>query len=312
LVTNGIMLGDYRPDNVDDEVDIRVRFPENLRNLSQLDRLTVNTLQGSVPVSNFVTRVPAMRVGSLERTDGVRVMKIAADVAEDISVDEQVQKLEAWVLAGGVDPAVFVNFRGEQEDQAESEEFLRNAFGVAIFLIAIVLIIQFNSFFQTLLILTAIVFSTVGVFLSLLITGQPFGIVMCGIGVISLAGIIVSNNIVLIDTFNRLRVRGISASEAVMLTCAQRLRPVFLTSITAVLGLLPMAFSLNFDLVNRNIEIGGPSTQWWSQLSIAIAGGLMFATVLTLVLTPCMLVMGEVWGKWRQDRRDRKGSLVTA
>lgn len=312
LVTNGIMLGDYRPDNVDDEVDIRVRFPENLRNLSQLDRLTVNTLQGSVPVSNFVTRVPAMRVGSLERTDGVRVMKIAADVEEDISVDEQVEKLEAWVLAGGVDPAVFVNFRGEQEDQAESEEFLRNAFGVAIFLIAIVLIIQFNSFFQTLLILTAIVFSTVGVFLSLLITGQPFGIVMCGIGVISLAGIIVSNNIVLIDTFNRLRVRGISASEAVMLTCAQRLRPVFLTSITAVLGLLPMAFSLNFDLVNRNIEIGGPSTQWWSQLSIAIAGGLMFATVLTLVLTPCMLVMGEVWGQWRQDRRDRKGSLVTA
>jgi multidrug efflux pump len=312
LVTNGIMLGDYRPDNVDDEVDIRVRFPENLRNLSQLDRLTVNTLQGSVPVSNFVTRVPAMRVGSLERTDGVRVMKIAADVAEDISVDEQVQKLEAWVLAGGVDPAVFVNFRGEQEDQAESEEFLRNAFGVAIFLIAIVLIIQFNSFFQTLLILTAIVFSTVGVFLSLLITGQPFGIVMCGIGVISLAGIIVSNNIVLIDTFNRLRVRGISASEAVMLTCAQRLRPVFLTSITAVLGLLPMAFSLNFDLVNRKIEIGGPSTQWWSQLSIAIAGGLMFATVLTLVLTPCMLVMGEVWGQWRQNRKDRKGSLVTA
>jgi multidrug efflux pump len=199
LVTNGIMLGDYRPDNVDDEVDIRVRFPENLRNLSQLDRLTVNTLQGSVPVSNFVTRVPAMRVGSLERTDGVRVMKIAADVEEDISVDEHVEKLEAWVLAGGVDPAVFVNFRGEQEDQAESEEFLRNAFGVAIFLIAIVLIIQFNSFFQTLLILTAIVFSTVGVFLSLLITGQPFGIVMCGIGVISLAGIIVSNNIVLID-----------------------------------------------------------------------------------------------------------------
>ncbi len=305
LVTNGIMLGDYRPDNVDDEVDIRVRFPENLRNLSQLDRLTVNTLQGSVPVSNFVTRVPASRVGSLERTDGVRVMKVAADVLEDLNVDDKVAELEAWVVAGGVDPAVNVNFRGESEDQAESEEFLQNAFGMAVFLIAIVLIIQFNSFYQTLLILTAVAFSTVGVFLSLLLTGQPFGVVMCGIGVISLAGIIVSNNIVLIDTFNRLRVEGVTAAEAVLLTCAQRLRPVFLTSVTAVLGLLPMAFSLNFDLVNRKVEIGGPSTQWWSQLSIAIAGGLTFATVLTLVLTPCMLVMGEVWYRWRDSRTNQ-------
>ena len=305
LVTNGIMLGDYRPENVDDEVDIRVRFPENLRNLSQLDRLTVNTLQGSVPVSNFVTRVPASRVGSLERTDGVRVMKVAADVLEDLNVDDKVAELEAWVVAGGVDPAVNVNFRGESEDQAESEEFLQNAFGMAVFLIAIVLIIQFNSFYQTLLILTAVAFSTVGVFLSLLLTGPPFGVVMCGIGVISLAGIIVSNNIVLIDTFNRLRVEGVTAAEAVLLTCAQRLRPVFLTSVTAVLGLLPMAFSLNFDLVNRKVEIGGPSTQWWSQLSIAIAGGLTFATVLTLVLTPCMLVMGEVWYRWRDSRTNQ-------
>ncbi len=303
LVTNGIMLGDYRPDNVDDEVDIRVRFPESMRNLNQLDRLTVNTLQGSVPVSNFVSRVPANRVGSLERTDGVRVMKIAADVVDEDASDTKVTELQAWVANGGVDPGVTVNFRGEQEDQAESEAFLQNAFGMAVFLIAILLIFQFKSFYQTLLILTAVAFSTVGVFLSLLITGQPFGVVMCGIGVISLAGIIVSNNIVLIDTFNRLRVKGITAAEAVLLTCAQRLRPVFLTSITAVLGLLPMAFSLNFDLVNRKLEIGGPSTQWWSQLSIAIAGGLTFATVLTLVLTPCMLVMGEVWMNWRASQK---------
>jgi multidrug efflux pump len=302
LITNGIMLGDYRPDNVDDEVDIRVRFPENLRNLSQLDRLTVNTLQGSVPVSNFVTRIPAQRLGNLERTDGVRVMKIAADVEEDLSADEKVKELQAWLSTGGLDPAVSVVFRGEQEDQQESEEFLRNAFGIAIFLIAIVLIIQFNSFYQTFLILTAVAFSTVGVFLSLLISRQPFGVVMCGIGVISLAGIIVSNNIVLIDTFNRLREKGISATEAVLLTCAQRLRPVFLTSITAVMGLLPMAFSLNVDLVNRKLEIGGPSAQWWSQLSIAISGGLTFATVLTLLLTPCMLVMGEVWSQRKQGR----------
>jgi len=304
LLTNGIMLGDYRPDNADDEVDIRVRFPDNLRNLDQLDHLTVNTLQGNVPLANFMTRVPAQRVGSIERTDGIRVMKVAADVAEDVLVDDQVQALQAWVSTpGNINPGVKVLFRGENEDQAESEEFLIQAFGVAIFLIAIILVVQFNSFYQTLLILTAIIFSTIGVFLALLMTNQPFGIVMCGIGVISLAGVVVSNNIVLIDTYNILHRKGISASEAILLTCAQRVRPVMLTAVTTILGLLPMAFSMNIDLVNRTVEIGGPSTQWWSQLSIAIAGGLTFATALTLVLTPCMLVLGEVWGEWRANRK---------
>jgi multidrug efflux pump len=306
LLTNGIMLGDYRPENADDEVDIRVRFPDDLRNLNQLDHLTVATAQGNVPLSNFMTRVPAQRVGSLERTDGVRVMKVAAGVAEGVLPNEKVVQLQEWVAAGNLDPGVNVLFRGENEDQAESEEFLSQAFGVAIFLIAIILVIQFNSFYQTLLILTAIIFSTIGVFLALLITNQPFGIVMCGIGVISLAGVVVSNNIVLIDTYNQLHKKGISASEAIMLTCSQRLRPVMLTAVTTILGLLPMAFSMNIDLVNRTVEIGGPSTQWWSQLSISIAGGLTFATALTLVLTPCMLVMGEVWSKRKEKRLQRE------
>ncbi len=311
LLTNGIMLGDYRPDNADDEVDIRVRFPDDLRNIDQLNRLTVNTLQGNVPLSNFMTRVPAQRVGSIERTDGVRVLNVAADVPDDVLVDDKVQQLQAWVSTpGNIEQGVSVLFRGENEDQAESEEFLTQAFGVAIFLIAIILIVQFNSFYQTLLILTAIIFSTIGVFLALLLTNQPFGIVMCGIGVISLAGVVVSNNIVLIDTYNILHAKGISAAEAIMLTCAQRARPVMLTAVTTIFGLLPMAFSMNIDLVNRVVEIGGPSTQWWQQLSVAIAGGLTFATALTLVLTPCMLVMGEVYGEWKANRK--RGSLATA
>jgi multidrug efflux pump len=303
LLTNGIMLGDYRPENADDEVDIRVRFPDDLRNLNQLDHLTVSTAQGNVPLGNFMTRVPAQRVGNLERTDGIRVMKVAADVIDGVLANEKVLQLQEWVEAGNLDPGVHVVFRGENEDQAESEEFLTQAFGAAIFLIAIILLIQFNSFYQTLLILTAIIFSTIGVFLALLVTGQPFGIVMCGIGVISLAGVVVSNNIVLIDTYNLLHKRGISAAEAIMLTCSQRLRPVMLTAVTTILGLLPMAFSMNIDLVNRTVEIGGPSTQWWSQLSISIAGGLTFATALTLVLTPCMLVMGETWSKRKENKR---------
>jgi multidrug efflux pump len=130
------------------------------------------------------------------------------------------------------------------------------------------------------------------VLLGLLITDQPFGIVMSGIGVISLAGIIVNNNIVLIDTFNRLREAGAEAVEAAVLTCAQRLRPVLLTTVTTILGLIPMVFGLNIDLVHRHVEVGGPSTQWWTQLATAVAGGLAFATVLTLIVTPSLLVLG--------------------
>jgi multidrug efflux pump len=293
LLTNGILLGDYRPDNADDEVDIRVRFPDSLRNLDQFDRLTVGTLQGNIPISNFVTRVPAQRVGSLERTNGVRVMKVAADVIDGLNVNDQVLKLQEWLLADGSYPEVRILFRGENEDQQEAQAFLSKAFGAALFLMAIILVTQFNSFYQTLLILTAVLFSTVGVLLALMLTGQPFGIVMSGIGVISLAGIVVNNNIVLIDTYNLIRKRGAAAVEAALLTCAQRLRPVLLTTITTILGLLPMALGMNIDLVNRHIAIGGPSTQWWTQLATAVAGGLAFATVLTLVLTPCLLVLGD-------------------
>jgi multidrug efflux pump len=310
LVTNGILLGDYRPDNADDEVDIRVRFPEHLRNLSQLDRLNVNTLQGNVPLSNFMQRVPSPRVGNLERTDGIRVMKVAADVEEDLLPDEKVQELQAWLATGGLDPEINVTFRGEDQDQREAEAFLTKAFGVALFMMALILVTQFNSFYQTFLILTAVLFSTVGVFLGLLITDQPFGIVMAGIGVIALAGIVVNNNIVLIDTFNLIRAQGAIAGEAALLTCAQRVRPVMLTTITTILGLTPMAIGMNFDLMNRVVEFGSPSTQWWTQLATAVAGGLAFATLLTLILTPCMLVLGESWSLFRSQYRQRKAAMA--
>jgi multidrug efflux pump len=209
---------------------------------------------------------------------------------------------------------VNVEFRGENEDQREAEAFLTNAFAAALFLIAIILVVQFNSFYQAALILTAVIFSTVGVLLGLLITDQPFGVVMCGIGIISLAGIVVSNNIVLIDTYNIVRRRGLAVVDAILVTCAQRLRPVMLTTITTILGLLPIVFGMNIDLVTRTVDIGGPSTQWWTQLSTAIAGGLTFATMLTLVLTPCLLLLGDqvqhrlpAWIR-RQVRRPRASS----
>ena len=294
LVTNGIMIGDYRPDDADDEVDIRVRFPESLRNIAQLDALTVNTAAGSVPIGNFVERSASQRIGNIQRTDGVRTLTIEADVPDGVLSDDKVSELtDYFAAAGNWDPDVRIRFKGEAEDQAEATEFLSRAFMAALFIMAVILVIQFNSFYQSLLILTAVLFSTIGVLLGLLITDQPFGIVMSGIGVISLAGIIVNNNIVLIDTFNRLRAAGAEAIEAAVLTCAQRLRPVLLTTVTTILGLLPMVFGLNIDLVHRHVEYGGPSTQWWTQLATAVAGGLAFATVLTLIVTPSLLVLGQ-------------------
>ena len=304
LITNGIMLGDFRPDDADDEVDIRVRFPETMRNISMLDRLTVNSFNGNVPVSNFMSRVAAPRVGSIQRTDGVRVLNIAADVPEDVLTDDKVQQLQQWLGEGQLDSSVNVTFKGEDQDQREAEEFLSKAFGAALFLMAIILVTQFNSFYQALLILSAVMFSTIGVLLALLITDQPFGIVMSGIGVIALAGIVVNNNIVLIDTYNLLRKSGAEAIEAAMLTCSQRLRPVVLTTVTTILGLMPMTLGMNFDLINRHIQFGGPTTQWWTQLATAISGGLAFATVLTLVMTPCMLVLG--------DRIAKRARTITA
>ncbi len=293
LVTNGIKVGEYRPDDTDDEVEIRVRFPYRDRTIDELDRLRVPTASGAVPIGNFVERVAMPRVGTINRADSRRVLTVEADVPEGVLANDKVNEIRHWLKSANIDSCVEIEFKGEDEEQRQAEAFLGKAFGIALFIMAIILVTQFNSFYQALLVLSAVVLSTVGVLLGLLITGQPFGIVMSGVGVIALAGIVVNNNIVLIDTYNILRRQGMDAVEAVMRTGAQRLRPVLLTTVTTVLGLMPMVLGVNIDLIDRSVAIGGPSTQWWTQLATAVAGGLTFATLLTLVLTPSLLVLGE-------------------
>jgi multidrug efflux pump len=301
LVTNGIKVAEFRPDDADEEVDILIRFPPEYRGLDQLDRLRLQTQTGLVPLSLFVERVAQPRVGTLKRSDEHRILTVQAGVDEGVLVDEKLKAIRAWLedLENDsekqsllVDPRVTLTFKGEDKDQREAEEFLSRAFMMALFMVMMILVAQFNNFYQTLLILSAVILSTIGVLLGLLITQQPFGIVMCGIGVIALAGIVVNNNIVLIDTFNVLYARGMAVHEAVLRTCAQRLRPVLLTAITTILGLMPMVLAMNIDLMTREINFGAPSTQWWTQLATSIAGGLAFATLLTLILTPCLLVLG--------------------
>lgn len=312
MITNGIKVTDYRPDDTDDEVDIRVRFPYNERNLGQLDQLRVSTPLGMVPITNFVNIKPAPKSGTLTRVDAKRVVTIRSDVEQGFLPDSQLKGLQAMIAESPLDPQVTVSFKGEDEDQREAMEFLIGAFINAIFLMSLVLVTQFNSIYQAFLVLSAIVFSTAGVLLGLLITGQPFGIVMVGLGIIALAGIVVNNNIILIDTYNRNRRKGMDAISAALETGRRRLRPVFLTAFTTVLGLMPMVLAMNIDLINRAISIGAPSTQWWTQLASAIAGGLSFATVLTLMLTPCLLVMGEQILEWMRALPARITAVISS
>jgi multidrug efflux pump len=300
FLTNGLMLGTYRPDDVDDELDIRVRYPESERSLSKLGTLRIQTTAGQIPVSHFVTLVPAAKQSSIKKVDGRIVMTVGADLAPGYNLSLILPELEKELASLDLDPRITLKLRGENEDQQEATAFLTNAFIVAMAIMALILILQFNSFYQAFLILSAVLFSTSGVFIGLFITQSPFGIVMSGIGVIALAGIVVNNNIVLIDTYNVLKAKGLSTHDAILRTGAQRIRPVLMTTVTTILGLMPMVLKVNLDFFERSIEFGAPSTQWWAQLATAIVGGLTFATLLTLILTPCLLMIGansSIWFK---------------
>ncbi|MFA0403644.1 efflux RND transporter permease subunit [Vibrio sp. 10N.222.52.C12] len=293
FVTNGLKIGDYLPDDSSEEVDILVRYPNDKRDIGRFDQLRVKTPAGLVPITNFAQIVPDHKQDTIKRLDGKRVVNIMADMEEGYNLALELPKIEQALSELGLPSSVEFRIRGQNEEQENSSAFLQSAFLVALAVMALILITQFNSFYQAFLILSAVLFSTVGVFVGLLIFQRPFGIVMSGIGVIALAGIVVNNNIVLIDTYNQLIKRGLDKRDAILRTGVQRLRPVMLTTVTTILGLMPMVLEMNIDLINQKIEFGAPSTQWWSQLATAIAGGLAFATVLTLVLTPCLLMLGR-------------------
>lgn len=296
LLTQGIKLGEYRPHDSEDEIDIRARLPRQSRDIEALDQLRIATANGQMSLGYFVERRIAPKVSTIERADSNRVVTIESEVAVGLLADQQLKALEKSLqdkplLTSDGEPVV-VRFKGENEDLNESMVFLSKAFLFAVVLMAAILLTQFNSFYQAFVVMSAVVFSTGGVMLGLALAGKPFGVVMSGIGVIALAGVVVNNNIVLIDAYNELRRNGYALVDAIIESGAQRLRPVMLTTATTVLGLTPMVLQMNVDLINRHVSFGAPSTQYWSQLATALAGGLLFATALTLLVTPCMLVLG--------------------
>lgn len=295
LMTNGIFMGDYRPNDSEEEVDIRIRYPAEYRGLDQLDSIRIGTPNGPVPISTFVTLEAKPQVSSIQRVDGNRVVYVRANPAPGIVASNKLSEISAWLEANPPQSGVFYQFRGANEEQEQSAAFLAQAFSLAMALMAILLVTQFNSYYQALLILSSVLLSTAGVLLGLLTTGQTFSVILTGIGIVALAGIIVNNNIVLIDTFNVLREEHPewTLQEIIVQTGVQRLRPVFLTTFTTGFGLLPLAMHVSIDLIGAEIEVGGPITSQWVSLASAIVFGLSFATVLTLVVTPAMLALPD-------------------
>ena len=294
LITQGIDISDYRPDDSDDELDIKLRFQRGQRNLDRLEELRIPTSNGNyVPLSVFAELVPQQKGGDIQRKNGQRFYAIDADVEDGLLPAQMFEELQGLIDAAKITDDARVEFGGESEDIAETQTFLGQSFALSMCLMVLILMLQFNSVWQTIVTMSAIILSSGGVFLGLWLMGRPFGVVMSGLGIIALAGVVVNNNIVLIDTFNEFRKKGYNAKQAAFHAGLARFRPVVLTAVTTILGLVPMVLELTIQFGDRSILVGAPSSQWWTDLASTIAGGLTFATVLTLLATPALLVLGE-------------------
>lgn len=292
LITNGVKVAKFRGDKYDEEIDIIARLYKDEINITTLQNLQISTPKGMIPLTNFVEIIPIQKIPAIERNNGLRSRLIQANVAPGLVPNNLNKKLIAEKNKDKTwNDDVTIVFKGQEKDMQETRTFLGNAFGAAIIGMIITLVMQFNNIFMAFIILTAVFFSFIGVLLALLITMQPFGVVMCGVGIITLAGIVVNNNILLIDAYLSLLDKGVERFKAIKQAAVSRLRPIILTSVTTSIGLLPMVFSMTIDIFKLDINFGAPSSQWWVQLSTSIAGGVLFATILTLFFTPAVLTL---------------------
>jgi multidrug efflux pump len=309
LVTRGILLDTMRVPSSDEEIDIRVRLPEEDRVLSTLDTLKLRTEDGLVPLSNFITRKPVEKLAQIDRIDQTRFFDVKAGVEDGltktitdergdtvevpITANERIEQITKWLESGVVPAGIDYEWTGDAEDQEESGTFLMQAFAGALGLMFIILLAQFNSVYNAVLVLLAVVLSTTGVLIGMLVMNQPFSIIMTGTGIVALAGIVVNNNIVLIDTYQEFS-RYMPRIEAITRTAEARIRPVLLTTITTMAGLAPMMFGLSLDFFGGGYTVDSPTALWWKQLATAVVFGLGIATVLTLIFTPSMLAL-RIW-----------------
>mgnify|MGYP001188015619 FL=1 len=294
LVTNGVLVGNFRPDDSEEEIEIRARLPKDERNIDQLDQLSIETQGGSIPISNITTKSYRDSVPNINKLNGKFAFVVKANTDYGVNTDQKVDEIEKWLADQKWSEDLKFKFRGADEEQKEAGDFLSKAAVAALALMFIILITQFNSFYQTFLTLFTVILSVFGVMLGILITGQTFSIIMTGTGIVALAGIVVNNAIVFIDTYNTNLRESRDPIRSVIQTSNERFRPILLTTITTIMGLIPMATQVTFDFIGRDVLVGGITSSWWVQMSTAIIFGLSFSTILTLVLLPTLLVMPYV------------------
>jgi multidrug efflux pump len=293
FVTGGILVGKFRPDDARDELDIRVRFPDGYRSISAFDTLMINTPQGPVPASYFVKRVPAQQVTAIHRRDSQRLVLLQANAAKGKAANLITDDMRAWMKTAPIASDVHWKFAGNDEDTADASKFFGAAMCATLFLMGVILLWQFNSFYGVVVTLSAVVLSTIGVLLGIQInlfhTFDYVSIIMAGTGVVALAGVVVGHNIVLVDTYYQLRRAGYGSEEAAVRAAAQRFRPVMLTTVVTVIGLLPLMFQFDPAFRTGHVEYKAPGSEWWVQMAGSVVWGLSFATLLTLFLTPSAL-----------------------
>ena len=298
FVTGGVLVGKFRPDDSRDELDIRVRFPEADRSIAAFDQLMINTPRGAVPASYFVKRVPARQVTVIHRRNSERLVLLQANASKGNAANLVVDDMKAWMKSAPIASNVQWKFAGNDADQADALVFFFIAVVAILAMMSVILLWQFNSFYGVVVTLSAVVLSTVGVLLgfevNLFHTFDYVSYIMAGTGIVALMGVVVGHNIVLVDTFYQLKRTGYSDAESALRSAVQRFRPVMLTTVVTVIGLLPLMFQLDPAFRTGHVEYRAPGSEWWVQLAGTVVWGLSFATLLTLFLTPAALAAPAV------------------
>lgn len=288
----GTKVGVYREGK--NEYDIVARLPQKDReSIQAIERITVSGPGGEpIPLTSLAQVKLTSGLGAINRKDQKRVVTVSADVS-GVTANQVIEEIDRRLKDFAFPRGYSYQFTGEQQEQQKASDFLSKAFIATIFLMFLVLVTQFNSTITPFIILTSVILSLIGVFWGLIITATPFGIIMTGVGVISLAGVVVNNAIVLIDYFNQLKARGLAVKDALVQAGLVRLRPVLLTAVTTILGLLPMATAVSFDFRNFKLDVGTESAEWWGPMAVAVIFGLALATLLTLIVVPVLCSLSE-------------------
>lgn len=301
---NGMEIGKYREG--DDEFDITVRLPENdRRDIQNILRLRIPAYSGEqVPLSSVATVTTTSGLAGIKHINSKRVVTVESNVAKGFNTQQVLGEVRKAAATMTLPDGYRFEYTGENQDMEESQTFMFKSFVIAVLLVALVIVAQFDNMKATFIIMTSVILSLIGVFADLLITQKPFGVIMTGMGVISLAGVVVNNAIVLLDYINVVRKRGVAFFDAIVMAGATRFRPVMLTAVCTILGLVPMAIAVDFDFYEWKWNINSESSEMWGPMATCVIFGMIFATILTLFVVPCLYSLLYQ----REDRKARENA----